>query len=45
MRRKQGPVIVSQCSKDLQEVRQFKKDMIIRMEKLWIKKRGEINGN
>jgi len=45
MRRKQGPVIVSQCQKDLDEVRQANKDMIIRMEELWIKNRGEVNGN
>jgi len=39
MRRKQGQVIVSQCQKDLDEVRQFEKDMMIRLNKVWIKKR------
>jgi len=43
MRRKQGPVIISQCSKNLQQTRQLEKDMVIRMEQLWIKKRGEVN--
>jgi len=41
MRRKQGPVIISQCSKDLQQIREQKKAMIKRMEQLWIKNRGE----
>jgi len=45
MNKKRGPIMISQCSKDLQQTRQLQKDMIIRMEQLWIKKRGEVNGN
>ena len=39
MRRKQGPVIVSQCQRDLDEGRKATKEMYIRMEQLWLDNR------